>query len=332
MSGLKSTSWEVDALKNRIVSSALTIVTVSCLLFILSTAVYADIGDDTLKKGMTHADVAALQEKLNVLGYFEGEEYTTYFGDKTYAALKAFQNDSGLKPDGIAGKATFSALNAAIRQKEMFPTDFEPLKAGDTGDRVVDIQTKLRNLDIYATEISSVYDQATVDAVASFQQLNGLPQTGIVDTATFIKLNTASSKIAADRASASRKLVNSRAVEYAKKYIGAPYKWGASSGKAFDCSGFTVYILKKFNVNLPRTASSQFNSGTKVAKEDLQPGDLVFFTTYKKGPSHVGMYIGDNKFIHASSSVDRVTVTDLDLNYYRQRYLGARRYELTESK
>jgi len=314
-----------------IIRFTLTIVTVSCLLFILSTAVFADIGDDTLKKGMDHPDVAVLQEKLNVLGYFEGEDYSTHFGPKTYAALIAFQKDKGLKADGIAGKATFSILTAAINQKEMYPADFEPLKAGDTGDAVVDIQSKLRNLEIYKTEVSSIYDEATTAAVISFQQMSGLPQTGIVDTATLVKLNTAASKKAADRATASRKLINSRAVEYARKFLGAPYKWGASNGKSFDCSGFVVYVLKKFNVSLSRTASSQFNEGTKVAKEDLQPGDLVFFTTYKKGPSHVGMYIGDNKFIHASSSVDRVTITDLDTKYYRQRYLGARRYDLTES-
>lgn len=317
-------------MKNRIVNFALTIMTVSCLLFILTTAVYADIGDITLKKGMNHPDIAALQEKLNVLGYFEDEEYTTYFGDKTYAALKAFQKDSGLNQDGIAGKETFYILNKKITQNEMLPADFEPIKEGATGDKVVDIQTKLKNLDIYIAEINSIYDQATIAAVMSFQQINALPQTGIVDVATIIKLNTESGKKVAERASASRRLINSKATDYAKKYLGVPYKWGASSGKAFDCSGFTVYIMKKFNVNLPRTASSQFNSGTKVAKDDLQQGDLVFFTTYKKGPSHVGMYIGDNKFIHASSSVARVTITDLDLKYYRQRYLGARRYNLTD--
>jgi len=88
--------------------------------------------------------------------------------------------------------------------------------------------------------------------------------------------------------------------------------------------------MKKFNVSLPRTASGQFSSGTKVEKDDLQAGDLVFFTTYKKGPSHVGIYIGGNKFIHASSGVDKVTITDLDSNYYKRRYLGARRYSLED--
>lgn len=319
-------------MRNKIINFALRLIIASSILFMLTTNVSADIGDTTLKQGMKHPDVASLQEKLSILGYFEDEEYTTYFGEKTLEALKAFQRDEGLKPDGIAGKDTFSRLITRIRQNEILPADFEPLAAGASGDKVADIQKKLKNLEMYAEEITSVYDQATIDAVMAFQKANVLPQTGIVDKETLIKLNTASSSKTADRASASRRLVNAKAVDYAKKFLGVPYKWGASSGKAFDCSGFTTYIMKKFNVNLERTASSQFNSGTKVDKEDLQPGDLVFFTTYKAGPSHVGMYIGDNKFIHASSGVHRVTITDLDTNYYRKRYLGARRYNLTDSE
>jgi cell wall-associated NlpC family hydrolase len=319
-------------LKSKIRSFTLTLILVSSILLMLTTAVYADNGDTTLKKGMKHPDVAALQEKLNILGYFDEDEFIDSFGDKTEAALKAFQLEAGLKPDGVAGKETFRLLNIKIKQNEILPENFEPIKEGDSGDKVVEIQKKLKNLDIYITEISSTYDQTTIDAVMAFQKTNALPQTGIVDSATLIKLNTASNNKIADRASASRRLVNAKAVDYAKKYLGAPYKWGASSGKAFDCSGYVLYIMKKFNVNLERTASSQFQNGIKVDKDDLQAGDLVFFTTYKKGPSHVGMYIGDNKFIHASSGVDHVTITDLDTNYYKKRYLGARRYNLTDSK
>lgn len=319
-------------MRKKLQDYSLKLLLISSVLFMLTTSVYADIGDTTLKKGMKHPDVAVLQEKLNMLGYFEDEEYIDNFGPKTEAALKAFQKDNGLKADGIAGKETFKLLSLKIKQQEILPPDFEPLKEGDTGDQVVDIQKKLKNIDFYKTEITSIYDQDTVNAVINFQKANGIEPTGIVDSATLIKINTASDKKSADRSSASRRLVSAKLVEYAKQFLGVPYKWGASSGKAFDCSGFVVYIMKKFNVNLERTASSQFNSGTKVEKEDLQPGDLVFFTTYKKGPSHVGMYIGDNKFIHASSGVDRVTITDLDTNYYRKRYLGARRYEITDSK
>lgn len=319
-------------MKNKVINFALTIIIISSAFFLLTTAVFADIGDTTLKKGMRHPDVQSLQEKLSILGFFEDEEYTDYFGDKTYSALVAFQKNSGLKQDGVAGKETFNQLKIKIIQNEILPENFKPIKEGDNGDKVVDIQKKLRDLDIYKDEINSIYDQTTIDAVMNFQASNALPQTGIVDSATIVKLNTLYNDKIAARASASRRLVNSKAVDYAKKFLGKPYVWGASSGKAFDCSGFTVYIMKKFNVNLDRTASSQFKSGTKVDKDDLQPGDLVFFTTYKKGPSHVGMYIGDNKFIHASSGVNRVTITDLDTRYYKNRYLGARRYNLTDSK
>lgn len=319
-------------MKSKIKNFSLTLILVSSILLMLTTAVYADIGDTTLKKGMKHPDVAALQEKLNILGYFDDEEFVDSFGDKTEAALKAFQKDVGLNSDGIAGKETFRLLTIRIKQTEIIPQNFEPIKEGDSGDKVVELKKKLKNLDIYKAEINSTYDQAAVVAVLDFQKANALPQTGIVDSATLIKLNTVADKKIADRASASRRLVNAKAVDYAKKYLGVPYKWGASSGKAFDCSGYVVYIMKRFNINLERTASSQFNSGTKIDRDDLQAGDLVFFTTYKKGPSHVGMYIGDNKFIHASSGVDRVTINDLNMNYYKKRYLGARRYNLTDSK
>jgi cell wall-associated NlpC family hydrolase len=329
---LCSKDKEVGTLKNRILDSALTILVAASVFFMLTTTVYADLGDTTLRKGMKHPDVAALQEKLSILGYFDGEEFVNDFGPKTEAALKAFQEDCGIKQDGVAGKETFKLLNVKIKQYEIHPENFEPLKEGDSGDGVADIQEKLKNLELYTAEISSVFDQATIDAVIEFQKVNSLPQTGIVDSATIIKLNTASEKKIADRASASRRIVTAKAIDYAKKFLGAPYKWGASSGKAFDCSGFVVYVMKKFNVNLDRTASGQFQSGEKVQRNELQAGDLVFFTTYKKGPSHVGIYIGDNKFIHASSGAEQVTITDLNTKYYKSRYLGARRYELTDTE
>jgi cell wall-associated NlpC family hydrolase len=325
-------SKEVNTLKYKIISFSLTVILVSSVLNIFAISVFADFGDIPLRKGITHPDVCTLQKKLNTLGYFSDSQFTDYFGDKTYNALVAFQRDEGLKQDGIAGNETFKRLSLKITQAEILPKDFVPIKEGDKGDKVVDIQKKLRELNIYKAEINSFYDQATKDAVISFQAANSLPQTGIVDSATIIKLNTAHNSIIADRASESRRLLNAKVVEYAKQFLGKPYAWGASSGRAFDCSGFTVFIMKNFNVNLPRTASGQFNSGTRVEKGELQPGDLVFFTTYKKGPSHVGIYIGGNKFIHASSGVDKVTITDLDSSYYRKRYLGARRYSLTDSK
>jgi cell wall-associated NlpC family hydrolase len=106
--------------------------------------------------------------------------------------------------------------------------------------------------------------------------------------------------------------------------IGTKYKSGGTSTKGFDCSGFTSYVFGKLGIELPRTSASQSKIGKKVAKEDLQPGDLVFFNTSGKGVSHVGIYVGDGKFAHSSSSKG-VTISGMSDSYYVKRYLGARR-------
>ncbi|MDF2988831.1 MAG: cell wall-associated hydrolase, invasion-associated protein [Eubacterium sp.] len=116
----------------------------------------------------------------------------------------------------------------------------------------------------------------------------------------------------------------SAVIATAKNYIGVPYVWGGESPSGFDCSGFTQYVLKKNGISIPRVTSDQYNTGTSVSKSNLKVGDLVFFTTYKAGPSHVGFYMGNGKFIHASSSKG-VTTSSLDSSYYSSRYIGARR-------
>lgn len=90
----------------------------------------------------------------------------------------------------------------------------------------------------------------------------------------------------------------------------------------FDCSGFIQYIFRQNGVSVPRTASEQWNKGTSVSSPSV--GDVVFFETYKAGPSHNGIYIGDNKFIHAGSSRG-VEVADMNNSYWKPRYLGAKR-------
>lgn len=115
-------------------------------------------------------------------------------------------------------------------------------------------------------------------------------------------------------------------IETAKQYMGVPYVWGGSTPAGFDCSGFTQYVLKQNGINIPRTAAEQYKSGISVMKSNLKVGDLVFFTTYKPGASHVGFYLGEGKFIHASSGSKQVTISSLDEKYFTERYIGARRY------
>lgn len=113
----------------------------------------------------------------------------------------------------------------------------------------------------------------------------------------------------------------------AYSFLGARYRFGGNSRNALDCSSFTQQVFREQNVSLPRTAREQFRVGMVVPTGDLRRGDLVFFRTYAPFPSHVGIYLGNRKMIHASSSDRRVVISSMDTPYYLSRYLGARRIE-----
>jgi cell wall-associated NlpC family hydrolase len=107
--------------------------------------------------------------------------------------------------------------------------------------------------------------------------------------------------------------------------LGVPYRLGGNSQSGIDCSGFTSQIYTKAVARrIPRVARAQYGVGSDVAKPDLQFGDLVFFNTTGRSPSHVGIYIEDDLFAHASVSYG-VTISSLESTYYRKRYVGARR-------
>jgi hypothetical protein len=110
-----------------------------------------------------------------------------------------------------------------------------------------------------------------------------------------------------------------------EKLIGIDYRYGGTTTSGFDCSGFTKYVFEELGVKLPRTSKEmfQYHKGKKVSRGDLRPGDLVFFNTSGKGVSHVGIYVGDNKFAHSHSK--GVQITRMDDDYYESRYKGARR-------
>ncbi|MER3401934.1 MAG: hypothetical protein C4337_01185 [Armatimonadota bacterium] len=116
-----------------------------------------------------------------------------------------------------------------------------------------------------------------------------------------------------------------RMLQRAMAYLGSPYRRGGSSARGFDCSGFTSYIYRHAGVNLPHQSASQAQVGQPVPRDQLQPGDLVFFRTQGRWVSHVGIYIGNGKFIHASSARGRVRIDSLNSGYYNKRYAGARR-------
>ena len=115
-------------------------------------------------------------------------------------------------------------------------------------------------------------------------------------------------------------------VEYAKRYLGYSYVYGGNSPETgFDCSGFTSYVYAQMGYSINRSSSDQYKNGEFVPYDDLQPGDLVFFSRGSLAIGHVGIYVGDGCFIHATCPGDVVRITALSSSYYAARYVGARR-------
>jgi LysM repeat protein len=118
-------------------------------------------------------------------------------------------------------------------------------------------------------------------------------------------------------------------IQVAKKYLGAPYKFGGNDlATGIDCS-HVKKIFSRFNISARTARDIYYSSGYSIPKKKLDTGDLVFFTTYAKYPSHVGIYIGNDEFIHASSASRKVTIDSINKQYYKKRYIGAKRVQLS---
>lgn len=110
-------------------------------------------------------------------------------------------------------------------------------------------------------------------------------------------------------------------VGIALKHVGAPYRWGGSAPDGFDCSGFVQYVYARVGISIPHNVAQQYRYGAPVPRDQLKPGDLVFFDRLR----HNGIYIGQGRFIHARQTGKHVSVSTLDEDWYRSRWVGARR-------
>ncbi|MBP2629806.1 MAG: hypothetical protein H6Q70_434 [Firmicutes bacterium] len=210
------------------------------------------------------------------------------------------------------------------------------LRLNSSGSTVVILQQRLAALNYTITSVDGIFGQETRRAVFAFQRDNNLKQTGVVDTTTWntIKNRQMPAKKSNKNVRPSpaeqitiAQTVNpttSAIVATAKKYLGVPYKFGGDNPKGFDCSGYLQYIFAENGMKIPRTADEQYKIGTSLTQSQLKTGDLVFFTTYEKGASHCGLYLGNGKFIHASSSKG-IHIDELSDAYWKPRYIGAKR-------
>ena len=128
----------------------------------------------------------------------------------------------------------------------------------------------------------------------------------------------------------SAEVQKNKIIEKAQEYLGVSYGFGNKNEIKTDCSGFTQQVFKEFGLALPGSAALQSKYGSKVDLKDLQVGDLLFYRTYKREPSHVAIYAGNGQIIHASYRSKKVQYDDIDKRYYKQRFMYAKRLALSE--
>ncbi|WP_099351595.1 C40 family peptidase [Fredinandcohnia onubensis] len=294
-----------------------------------------------LRYGHTGYSVRFLQFELHKLNFYY-ETIDGHYGETTQEAVKRFQELYDLKVDGIAGETTLEKLNEVIIQPR--PPFYS---VGDEGPEVKQLQSKLNKLNYYSGLIDGKFESVTEASVKAYQKKFNLEENGLATDETIdhimknknvrgltIKKVTVVTARTQTQTNSNTETVEARVepietppvdgsvISIAMNYMGVPYVWGGTSPSGFDCSGFLQYVFAQKGVNVPRTVSGIWNQGASVSAPSV--GDLVFFQTYKPGPSHAGIYLGDNKFIHADST-DGVSIDDMTINYWQSRYLGAKR-------
>ncbi|WP_010283936.1 C40 family peptidase [Bacillus timonensis] len=292
-----------------------------------------------LRYGHTGYPVRFLQFELHKFNFYY-ETIDGHYGASTQEAVKRFQELYDIKIDGVAGEKTLEKLNEVILQ----PTP-PFLSVGDEGPAVKQIQSKLQKLRFYSGLVDGKFENVTEASVKAYQkkfklEANGLATDETIDhimknknvrglsikKATVVTAQPKSSNNPENNEATTETIepppVDAGVISIAMNYIGVPYVWGGTTPNGFDCSGFLQFVYAQKGVTVSRTVSGIWSQGASVSTPSV--GDLVFFQTYKPGPSHAGIYLGNNKFIHADST-DGVSIDDMTINYWQSRYLGAKR-------
>ena len=202
----------------------------------------------------------------------------------------------------------------------------QTLKKGMHNNDIKVLQQHLKDLGYFKnSNTTTYYGNLTEKAVMDFQQAKGLSVDGIFGPSSYKTLmGTTSSPSRGDDGRRSKTI---DIISTAKKYLNVPYVFGGTTTSGFDCSGYTSFVYKQHGITLPRTSEEQAQTGTTVGKANLQPGDLLIFSnTYRSGPSHTGIYLGSNQFIHASSAGEGVIISELNTYYNNHLSYGRRVY------
>ncbi len=169
---------------------------------------------------------------------------------------------------------------------------------------------------LIAEKMIGSYFIASPDAVFSKPQKIDLSQKPVVSTTSAIQ-----------RKSTSSSDMGGVAARTAERFIGIPYRWGGDNVvEGMDCSGFVRAVYNLCGISIPRTSAEQFRTGEMVAREDLKDGDLVFFGSSSDKINHVGIYVGNGRFVHAPRRGDEIKASAIEDNYFSGRFVGAKRY------
>jgi peptidoglycan hydrolase-like protein with peptidoglycan-binding domain len=262
------------------------------------------------------ASVAALQVALGAKGFYRGQ-IDGIRGPRTAAALRRFQRRVGLRSDGVVGPRTRRALGHHGRPS----LGSRPLRQGQVGWDVAVVQFALAHHG-FPSHLDGFFGDRTDAAVRAFQQYAGLGVDGVAGPATLAALRGPARTPFALRGEPT----GIRAVTIAERYLGVPYLWGGADPlTGFDCSGLVMYVYGRLGISLLHASSLQLHAGRRINRADLLPGDLVFLEPRRRGPRHVGIYIGRGWLIEAPRTGDVVRITGLRERARALGYVGAAR-------
>ncbi len=278
--------------------------------------------DPTLKRGDENELVQQLQERLMELGYMDIDESTQLYGPATEYAVQLFQRQHSLEQNGIADADT---LNLIYSQEAKQYT----LLQGTSGNDVDSLQRQLIDLG-YMSKATGYYGTETIEAVKVFQERNNLSVDGKTGSETLDLIYSPNAKESATKEKQAKKRANIlQVLETAEKQLGDPYVWGAQGPNSFDCSGLVYYCLKQAGSSRSRYNAlgySQVSDWEKITSLDnLEKGDLLFFSTNGKKVGHTGIYIGDGMMIDASSANGKVVKRACKTSFWRDNFVVARR-------
>lgn len=221
-------------------------------------------------------------------------------------------SDSGEELKTAKTRSRESLARKAAQYKSVYTV-------GDYGWKIREAKKKLQALGYDMKDTDGNFTKDLQKQLKKFQKKHDLKSDGKLNQATYDALN-----LELFSHTGINNITGYEICQIASKYRGVPYVFGGTTPRGFDCSGYVQYVFRQKGASLTRTADTQALEGVAVSKTKLKPGDLVFFTTYEPGASHVGIYAGNHQFWNATSSRG-VMLSDLYDSYWGSRYYGARR-------